>query len=99
MGARPVAQVGMDEVTIDDPIVEKALEARLRAKLALDPVRLAYKEADEAAKDTIKRLELPDGGACRVGRFRVTSSVVAGRSVAFETSARRQVRIGLVKED
>lgn len=98
MPARPVNQVAMDEVAIDDPVVEKALERRYRARLEMDPLRLAYREADDLAKDAIKRLELPDGGVVRVGRFRITRTFVAGRDVSFSTAARSQVRIGLTDE-
>lgn len=98
MPARPVNQLGLDEVAIDDTVVEKALEKRLRARLELDPVRLAYREADELAKDAIKRLELPDGGVVRVGRFRITRTFRPGRDVAFNTAARSDIRIGLIEE-
>lgn len=98
MPARPANQLGMDEQVIDDPVVEKALEARLKAKVALEVPRAAYREADDVAKEAIKRLELPDGGVARVGRFRVTRTFVNGRDVTFSTAGRSQTRIALVEE-
>lgn len=99
MPARPVGQLGLDEETVDDKVVEKALEERQRAKEALDPYQREYREAHDAAKDAIKRLELPDGGAVRVGRFRVTKTFRPARSVTFETGSRSDVRIGLADDE
>lgn len=98
MPARPVQQLAMDEEAVDDKVVENALEARQRAKDALEEPRREYREAHAAAKDAIKRLELPDGRAVRVGRFRVTKTFVPARSVSFETGSRSDVRIGLADE-
>jgi hypothetical protein len=99
MALRDVAQLGFDEVAIDDPELEQVLETRLAKKVVLDKVRKEYDEAHEAANAAIAQQELPDGGALRVGRFRVTRTAVAGRSVAFETKATSRVRILLVDED
>lgn len=98
MPARPVDQIAMDEQVIDDPVVEKALDKRQQAKLAKEAPVAAYREADEVAKEAIKRLELPDGGVARVGRYRITKTFVNGRDVSFSTAGRSQVRIGLVEE-
>lgn len=83
----------------EDDVVEKALERRLRAKLELDPYRLAYRNADEEARSTLGRLELPDGGVVRVGRFRISKTVQPARSVSFETASKTRTRIALVDEE
>ena len=55
-------------------------------------------EADSKAKAAIERLELPEGGVARVGRFRITRTAVPARSVSFETEASSRISIGLVEE-
>lgn len=99
MPARPVQQLAMDEETIADKVVEEALEERQRAKDALDPYRKEYRDAHDAAKDAIKRLELPDGRVVRVGRFRITKEFVPARSVSFDTASRSAIRIGLIGDE
>lgn len=96
---RPVEQLAFDEQTIDDAALESALENRLKKKDSLDSVRKVYEAADEVAQAEIAKLELPEGGAVRVGRFRITRAAVAARSVAFETKATSRVRIVLVEDD
>lgn len=95
---KPVEQLGMDEQVIDDADVEAALEEREKRKASLQAVRKVYDGAHEAAVAEITKLELPEGGAARVGRFRITRTAIAGRSVTFETKATSRVRIALVDE-
>lgn len=101
--ARPrlksVDQLGFDEQTVEDPEVEAALEEREKRKASLGAVRKVYDEAHEAALAAVGRLELPEGGAARVGRFRVTRTAVAGRSVTFETKPSSRVRISLLGDE
>lgn len=99
MPAKAVDQLAIDEQVIDDKVVEDALEKREAAKADLADVRRDYDQAHSAAVGAIERLELPTGGAARVGRFRVTRSAIPSRSVSFETKASSRVRISLVAED
>ena len=92
---RPVDQLGMDEQRIDDPALIAALEEREQRKEHKGEVAKAFKEAHEAALAEIAKLELPEGGAARVGRFRITRTAVAGRSVSFETQPMSRISIGL----
>lgn len=91
-------QLAIDETTIDDPEVENALEDRQRKKESLAAVKKIYDGTDEAAKGLIGRLELPEGGAVRVGRFRITRSTPPARVVSFETQPKSRVRIALLDE-
>jgi hypothetical protein len=92
-------QLGFDEQTIEDLACERALENRLLKKGSLDAVQKVYDEADEAAKLEIAKLELPEGGAVRVGRFRITRTATAGRAVSFETKPSSRIRIVVIGED
>ncbi len=97
MPARAKDQTGMDETTVDDARIENALELRQKRKNTLDAVRLQYEEADEAARAAVASLELTEG-AVRVGRFRITRTVVPSRTVeSFETKASARLRIALVE--
>ena len=92
-------QLGFDEKVIDDPKIAEALEQRQVEKGALSEQRKAYREADEAAKREIQKLELPDDTAVRVGRFRITRRTVPGRTVSFETEDRSQLSIAFLGDD
>lgn len=97
--SQTVDQLGFDEQVIDDPSIESALEERLKRKNSLDAVKKTYDAADEMAKAKIAELELPDGSAARVGRFRITRTAIPAKTVeSFETKASSRVRISLVKE-
>jgi len=98
MPARAKGQTGFDEQTIEDPEVEQALEERQKRKDSLGAVRKLYDAAAELANAAVAQLELPEGGAVRVGRFRITRTAVAARSVTFDTKPTSRVRIALVKE-
>jgi len=100
MAIEAVDQLAMDEQVIEDAEAEEALEERHRRKVALAPVRRAYKEAHEAAKFAVERHahEIADGGAMRIGRFRVTKRVVDAREVSFETAERTQLDFATLGE-
>ena len=95
----PRAQMAFDEQLIEDTALESALEERLKRKDSLNAVRKVYDEADEAAQVEIAKLELPEGGAARVGRFRITRSSIPARSVTFETKPSSRVRIAVIGDD
>ncbi len=92
-----VVQLAMDEHVVEDADLEQALEARQRRKDSLGAVRAAYKEADELARGSIAKQELPEGTVLRCGRFRVERRTVPGRSVSFETEGKSRVSISLVE--
>lgn len=96
---RSVDQLAFDEVVIQDDDLEHALDHRLVKKVVLDKVRKEYDDADKAAKALIEQQELPDGGAIRVGRFRITRNTVSARSVSFEAKAASRLRITVLGED
>jgi hypothetical protein len=95
---RAVPQTAMDEQVIDDAEIEKALEEREKRKASLAAVRKVYEGAHEAAIAEIAKLELPEGGAARVGRFRVAKSAIPARSVTFDTKASSRIRISVADE-
>lgn len=92
-------QLGFDEEVIENPDVEAALVERQARKDALASVRHEYDEAHEKAKAALLMLELPEDGAVRIGRFRVTKTLRSARSVAFETKASSQLRITFMGDD
>jgi hypothetical protein len=96
--SQPQDQLGFDEQVIDDPSIESALEERLKRKHSFDAVRKTYEAAHEIATAKIAELELPEGGAVRVGRFRITRQEVPAGHREFDTKASSRVRISLVKE-
>ena len=98
-GAGEVDQLALDEQVIDDDVLEAALEERQKRKDSLGAVRKIYEEAHEKAVAAIATLELPEGGAARVGRFRIARTAVPARSVTFETKASSRVRISVADED
>lgn len=89
-------QQGFDEQVIEDADLQRALETRQAAKEERSEKNKAYKKAHDVANALIERLELPVGGAARVGRFRITRRAVEGRSVSFETGDSDRVTIALV---
>lgn len=95
---RPVDQLAFDEQVIDDHAIEGALEEREKRKDALNAVRKEYDQANAAATGAIARLELPEGGAARVGRFRIARVAVPARSVTFDTKASSRIRISIPKD-
>lgn len=94
---RPVEQLGFDEQTIEDPELESALEERQKRKNSLDAVRKQFDEADDLATAGIAKLELPEGGAARVGRFRITRTALPAASIEFERKASSRIKISMVE--
>lgn len=99
MSLRAVDQLAFDEQMVKDDALEAALEERQRRKDSLAAVRLSYDESCAAANAEIEKLELPVGGAARVGRFRITRTFIPGKSVSFESKATNRVRISLTDDD
>lgn len=95
---RTVPQTGFDEQVIEDADIEAALEERAKAKNSLDAVRKIYDERHEKAIGEIGKLELPEGGAARVGRFRITRRSIPAGHREFDTKASSRISIGVVGE-
>jgi hypothetical protein len=88
----------MDERPIDDPELAELLEKRLRAQDDKREIAGVYKLADQAAKEAIARLELTDGDAVRVGRFRITRVATEPRHVEFDAAPGSRLTISLWDE-
>jgi hypothetical protein len=91
-------QLGLDEEVVSNPDVERALIERQNRKDALKSVQRQYKDAHDAAVGLLKMIELPEEGAVRIGRFRVTNRFVAGGHREFDTSDRSQISISFLGE-
>lgn len=90
-------QASIYETTIENAELEEALEEREKAKTRATAERKKFRERDEAAKALVATLDLADAPV-RVGRFLLTQSEVAGRSVAFETEPSTRLRIRLLED-
>ena len=88
-------QLGMDERVVDDKALSDLLETRLRLLDDKAEITKSFKAAHEEAKDAIAKLDLEEGGAIRVGRFRISKRPVAPRTVSFEAEATTRLTIEL----
>lgn len=86
------AQIGMEDNIIDDPELEKVLEARQEAKEAVG----GYRKLDKEAKAKIASIEAET--PFRVGRFLISRSTVQAKSVEFETPESVRLNIKLAGE-
>jgi hypothetical protein len=90
-------QLAFDETLVEDPTVESALEERLARKVVLDKVRKEYDEASAVVAGEVEKLELPEGRAIRIGRFRITRTSIPAQSVEFERKASSRIRISIAE--
>lgn len=88
-------QTGMDERPVDNKELAALLEERLRAADDTAEARKVFKEKDKAAKAEIAKLNIADGQAIRIGRFRITQTAVAARHVEFDTDPTSRLTIEL----
>lgn len=88
-------QTGMDETPHDDKVLVDLLEKRLRLADDKAEIGKTFKEAHKAVVAEIDKLQLPEGGALRVGRFRITRTAVPAKSVSFDTEATSRLTISL----
>ena len=96
MALRMVKQMAFDEKLVEDTALESALEERERRKASLSAVRAEFKTAHAAAAVEIEKLDLGDETAVRVGRFRISQTAAAARSVQFDAEATTRVQITLL---
>jgi len=92
-------QLGFDEELIENPDVEAALVERQARKDTLASVRKDFNAAHDKAVAALTSIELPDEGAVRVGRFRISKSIVSARTVSFETQESSHLRITLLGDE
>lgn len=88
-------QTGMDEKPVDNTALSDLLEERLRHADDVAEARKVFKEKDKAAKAEIEKLNIADGQAIRIGRFRITRTPVAARHVEFDTDPTSRLSIEL----
>lgn len=86
-------QTGMDETPVEDKELIGLLEKRMRLYDDKAEISKTFKEADKEAKAAIDKLDIADGQAIRVGRFRIARQAVPPRSVSFDTEATSRLTI------
>lgn len=97
-GARADAQQGMFDREIENTDLVAALEDREKVKASRAALNAKFKEADDKAKALISELDIQIDETVRVGRFRISKSEIAGRSVAFDTEASERLSISLLDD-
>jgi hypothetical protein len=90
-------QFAFDEKVIEDPDLEEALEDREKVKAQRSALNAKFKEQHDHALDLIDELDIPEETVVRCGRFRLTKSKVAARSVEFTTSPTERLNISTVE--
>lgn len=92
-------QLALDEKAVNAPELEAALERHLRAKDDVAEARGVMKTyRKEVDTELAKVGDFAVDTALRVGRFRITKTLIEARHVEFESSEREQIRIGLAEE-
>src|SRR5919108_1623649 len=100
MAARLDPQLALDERTINDPDLERALELHLRARDDVAEARGVVKQRRKDVDAALTRHEdFPPDSALRVGRFRITKKLIPASHREFDTSEREQLSFSLVDED
>ena len=97
MATQKTDQLAMDEKVIADSELEAALEDYWQKKIDAGEVNKAKNEASTQVKAMAARLELPDGMAARVGRFRIERKDVGAKKVSFETKPSTRYTFGLAE--
>jgi hypothetical protein len=90
-------QLAFDEKVIDDPDLEEALEDREKVKSQRSALNAKFKEKHEQAVELIDELDITEDTVIRCGRFRVSKSPVAPRSVEFTTNPTERLTISTVE--
>ena len=93
------AQDGLFDQAIKNGDLEAALEEREKRNNSRKELARQFKEAHEKVGLLLAPLDIKPGTTIRVGRFRITKSAVAGRSVAFDTEPTERLSIGLIDND
>lgn len=93
MTTKVKAQINMDDKILDNPELEKLLEARQVLKASAKE----YRATDKEAKDKIATIQTPL--PYRVGRFIISKQMIQAKSVAFDVDAGTRVNIKAVDEE
>lgn len=93
------AQLALDEQAIEDDEILTALESYQNARDEAKAASAVAKEEKVAALTLLDKLEVPEDGAIRIGRFRITRKTTPARTVEFTTEAKERIGIALVVED
>lgn len=93
MSTREKPQTSIYETTIENTEIEDALEKRFELREKASAARALFQEADEKAKGKLGDLDLGSDAPVRIGRFVVTRTMRAARSVSFETEAKVSLKI------
>lgn len=96
---KATAQTALDERVVENAELERALEDREIAKGAAGEARKKFTTLDDLAKGKVNDLNLQDGEAVRIGRFRVAYRKVPAKSVAFETEPSERLTISTPKDE
>jgi hypothetical protein len=97
MRLAPQPQASLYETTIENAPLEAALEERETLKARNATARKKYKDADDRAKTLAGELDLDDDTPTRVGRFLLTRTAVAARSVSFDTDPTSRLTIRTIE--
>jgi hypothetical protein len=95
---RLVPQASLYEATIENAELEQALEDRERQRNAVASSRKRFREIDDRTKLLVADLDLGDDAPVRVGRFLITRTAVAARSVAFDTEPTTRLTIRTLED-
>jgi hypothetical protein len=94
----PQPQASLYEATIENAELEQALEDRERQRNAVAASRKRFREIDDRTKLLVADLDLGDDAPVRVGRFLITRTAVAARSVAFDTEPTTRLTIRTLED-
>lgn len=98
MPAKVKPQLAMDETVVDAPAIEALLEDWAKRKHSASELTRQRDDAKAKAVGVIEaELHVPEEGAIRIGRFRVTKAISKSRSVSFTT--KEKTRITLAEGD
>lgn len=98
MAVKDAPQTSIYETTIEDEQLERELEQRQTLREKASTAQALFKEADEKAKARIQTLDFGTGAPVRVGRFVLTRTVRAARSVSFETDTKVTTKITTIDD-
>lgn len=93
MPTKVQGQTAIDELIVEDSHVEGLLEERAKRAASRRAVSAAFKEADTAVRDALAKMTIPEDGALRIGRFRITKQSTPARHVEFDAEAGERLRI------
>ena len=96
MSVAAAPQIRIGELIVENDELEQALEKRQDMKERAGAAGKAYREADVVARAELEKLVDGDEPV-RVGRFIVSKSDVAARSVSFETDPTSRLNIRVDK--